>query len=470
LRTIAAQIGALLEARRQIERLKREACGVLVDRPVSLLSRGVHPDPLGKAYEDLLRDPGARVAVAAVGIDAVRLVDESLGHGAGDALMAACVERIVKSVRSTETVARYGDSQIVVILQDVKDSIAATTIAKRILRLFEESVDIEGYALRIRASVGMTMMDAGHRHLIDLIREASSAMYHATSLGEVSIALFTPMLHDIAVNRLRMEGEIRRAIDAREFCLFYQPIFALTTMTLVGFEALVRWQHPKRGLVMPDQFIRIAEETGLIEPIGEWVLREACRQLSAWRRQYPLFAELAVSVNVSAKQFRNDRLFDVVTDALSDAQLDASCLRIEITETVLMEQSDTAVETLLRLRELGVSAHLDDFGCGYSSLNYLKNFPVSTLKIDRSFISSSGVRIANREIVQAVIALAGALDVEIVAEGIETREQLEQLQELGCAHGQGYLLSKPLSAGDALPFAIARSGKQTVELQHSATV
>ncbi|MDQ2858284.1 MAG: GGDEF domain-containing protein [Candidatus Eremiobacteraeota bacterium] len=457
LRALATQVGALLEARRHIRELKgqldqrshtRENFQRLryVDALTGAPDRAQLMRVIARAYARLQANPHMRAAVVLVGVDGVKVVDESLGHGVGDALMGASVERIAHALRAKETVARYGDNQIVVLLEDIENAVEAANIAKRILALFESSFQIGEHSLRVRANVGMTITDGTHQRGADLVRDAASAMYHAKTLGEGTFASFTPALHDMAVKRLRVEGELRRAIDADEFRLYYQPIVALKTTAIVGFEALIRWQHPERGLVMPDEFIGIAEETGLIDPIGDWVLREGCRQMNAWRRQNLEFGSLSLSVNVSARQFNNSRLYDIVRNALDEAQLPPNCLQIELTETALIESSDAAVATLVRLRDLGVAAHLDDFGCGYSSLHYLRKFPVTTLKIDRSFISSSGSGVADPEIVQAVILLAAKLNVDVTAEGIETPEQLDELRTFGCARAQGYYFYKPLDA------------------------
>jgi diguanylate cyclase (GGDEF)-like protein len=471
LRTLAGQVETVLESRREVrelrgrldQRVHAEANFqriVAVDPATGAANRRSVLEIVESTYARLQANPHMRVAIVLIGVEGVKIVDDSIGHGAGDALMTASVERIIDFLPRTESVARYGDCQILVLLDD-SSAAAASDVAGRILELFARPFEIGEQSLRMRANIGVTVTDGTHQRAADLVRDASSAMYHSKTLGEGTFALFTPALREIACTRLRLEGELRRAIEGREFRLHFQPVVSLPTSKLVGFEALIRWQHPERGLIMPDQFISVAEETGLIEPIGEWVIREGCRQLGAWQRAYPGYDELALSVNVSAIQFRNEGLFEIVTSALADAQLDPRCLQIEITETALMEQSDFAVETLDRLRDFGVAAHLDDFGCGFSTLNYLKRFAVTTLKIDRSFISGGpGPGISHPEIVRAVIALATTLRVKITAEGIETREQLDELQAYGCAHGQGYFISKPLSQSDVERFLSATCGKR----------
>jgi EAL domain-containing protein (putative c-di-GMP-specific phosphodiesterase class I) len=279
-------------------------------------------------------------------------------------------------------------------------------------------------------------------------------MYRAKSLGKARYEVFDKTMHAGAMNRLQMETDLRRAIERQEFVLYYQPIVSLETGAICGMEALIRWEHPERGMIMPSNFIPVAEETGLILQIGHWGLREACRQMSEWQNQFPGGDKLHVSVNLSGKQFSQPDLIDQVTDALSDTGLDASGLKLEITESVVMEDIENATTMLKQLRALGVESSIDDFGTGYSSLSYLHRFPSSILKIDRSFVSGMCDQSENFEIIRTIIMLARNLSMTVVAEGVETKEQMMQLRALDCTYAQGYLLSKPMTATAATHFIV----------------
>jgi EAL domain-containing protein (putative c-di-GMP-specific phosphodiesterase class I) len=286
----------------------------------------------------------------------------------------------------------------------------------------------------------------------DVLRDADIAMYQAKSWGKARFAIFDAQMRARAVQRLSLESELRDALDRQEFCLNYQPILDLQHRRLSGFEALLRWRHPERGHIPPGDFIPVAEETGLIVPIGQWVLREACCQMAEWQAHFDHQPPFTVSVNLSARQFKQVNLAQQVAEALAATGLSAQCLKLEITESAIMEEAQAAIATLSQLRALGVQVQIDDFGTGYSSLSYLHRFPVDTLKIDRSFIWRMGVDGDNTEIVRTIITLAHELGMSVIAEGLETPEQLERVTRLACEQGQGFLISRPLAVEQVAQF------------------
>ncbi len=294
------------------------------------------------------------------------------------------------------------------------------------------------------ASIGIALSSTGFDRVEDLLRDADTAMYRAKALGKARHAMFDTAMHARAVLLLQLENDLRRAIDRQEFRIHYQPIMLLETRSLVGFEALLRWQHPDRGLVPPAEFIPVAEDTGLIIPIGRWVLREACRQMYAWQAQFPVTPPLHMDVNLSSKQLSQPELVEEIDQILRETSLDARSLKLEITESVIMENIESVIEMLMQLRSLGIQSCMDDFGTGYSSLSYLHRLPVDGLKIDRSFVSGNGLDLENPNVVQTIMALSRDLGKGAIAEGVETAEQLAQLRRFGCEYGQGYLFSKAL--------------------------
>lgn len=313
----------------------------------------------------------------------------------------------------------------------------------------------------ITASIGIAFSSAHYQKPEELLRDADTAMYQAKSRGKACYALFDPSMHSRAIHQLQIENDMRRALEREEFFLVYQPIVALETQRLVGFEALVRWQHPERGLVNPGEFIPISEETGLILPLGEWVIGEACRQMREWQHAWPaLFeASLLMSLNLSGKQLMQENIVEYVERALTQHQLDPHHLKLEITEGVVMENIEVAMRKLDQLRKLGVKLSIDDFGTGYSSLSYLHRLSTDTLKIDRSFVQQMAENNENAEIVRTIITLAKNLHMDVTAEGIETVEQLEMLRALGCEHGQGYLFAKPMEAHAAFQLITEHTAK-----------
>ena len=392
-------------------------------------------------------------AVFFLDVDRFKIINDSLGHAAGDELLTGISRRLEQSLRSTDTVARFagectlarlGGDEFTVLLAGVRGVVDARMIAERLVSAVAKPFELEGRAVVVSLSVGVVMGDARYQRAEDMVRDADTAMYAAKDRGKARCEIFDTSMLAAAEERLVVESDLRRAIERQEFQLHYQPIVTLSDQQLSGFEALVRWQHPIRGLVPPIGFIPIAEETGLIVPIGLWVLREACRQMRAWDSEFPECANLMINVNLSARQCLHPALVTDVARVLAETGLEPQRLKLEITESLVLEGSDEVIGILQALRRLGVQLGLDDFGMGYSALSYLQQLPVQTLKIDRSFVS--GIQNAgNVEIVRAILSLASGLSMNVTAEGVETADQAARLKDLSCEFGQGYFFDRPLT-------------------------
>ena len=390
------------------------------------------------------RSSGARIGLVLLDLDRFKVVNESLGHAAGDLLLTQVGQRLVAAARSTDTVARLGSDEFGILLGAVRSVREAELVAARVESAIAEPFDLDGQEVSVGASLGLAVGRALATYPSDLLKEAEIALHRAKMDPVRSTVLFDPEMRAQTLERATLEHDLRRAIERSELCLHYQPLVDLESGAVLGMEALLRWQHPVRGLVPPLSFIPLAEETGLILPIGRWVLETACRQVREWQREVPAAASLVVSVNLSARQFAQADLIVSVAAILDHAGLTPGSLELEITESVVMDQSEAAIERLRGLRALGVKLVLDDFGTGYSSLAYLRRLPLDTIKIDRSFVIGLGTDEADLPIVQAVISLAHGLGVDVVAEGIETAEQLQRLRELACDRGQGFFFARPL--------------------------
>jgi diguanylate cyclase (GGDEF)-like protein len=390
------------------------------------------------------RATGTRVALILLDLDRFKVVNESLGHAAGDLLLVQVGERLVAAARSTDTVARLGSDEFGILLGPVRSVRETERVASRVEAAIADPFDLDGTEVTIGASMGIAVGSATMPHPFDLLKQAEIALHRAKADPVRTTVLFDPEMHAQTIDRATLESDLRRAIERSELRLHYQPLVDLATGTVLGMEALLRWQHPARGIVPPLSFIPLAEETGLILPIGRWVLETACNQLRDWQRRIPAASRLSLSVNLSSRQFAESGLISNVAAILDHAGLDPACLELEITESVVMDQSEASVERLQGLRALGVKLALDDFGTGYSSLSYLRQLPLDTIKVDRSFVSGLGTDPADIPIVQAVISLAHGLGIDVVAEGIETGTQLALLRELACDRGQGYWFSRPL--------------------------
>ncbi|MEA5535242.1 PAS domain S-box protein [Crocosphaera sp. XPORK-15E] len=410
-----------------------------------LPNRILFMDRLEHALERQKRRPDFSFAVLFLDLDEFKVVNDSLGHSIGDQLLQEIARRLHQCLRSDDTLARLGGDEFAILLEDIGNLKDAIKIAERIHQDLTQPFNLDAQDVFINTSIGIALSIPEYKVAAEILRDADTAMYRAKADGKACYAIFDQKMHDRAVTRLQLETDLRRAIERKEFELYYQPIIALATGKLTGFEALIRWQHPQRNLVSPGHFIPIAEETGLIIPMGEWILEEACQQLKTWQTQFPEFADLKVSVNLSSKQLKYANLIDTLDKILEKTQLENHFLKVEITESLLMENVQAATEILLKIKQRNIEICLDDFGTGYSSLSYLHRFPVNTLKIDRSFVMRMEPNNDNAEIVRAIVSLAHILGMDIIAEGVETELQLAQLRWLGCEQGQGYFFAKPLS-------------------------
>jgi diguanylate cyclase (GGDEF)-like protein/PAS domain S-box-containing protein len=383
-------------------------------------------------------------AVLFLDLDRFKVVNDSLGHHVGDELLVAVSGRLKGCLRETDTVARFGGDEFAVLLEELEDSAHAVMVAERIAAAVAAPVNLSGYEVFTAASIGIALGEAGHDRPEYLLRNADMAMYRAKGAGGARCEVFDRAMHARALARLQMETDLRRALARGEFVLHYQPIVALATGRMVGVEALCRWRHPEQGMIPPSDFIGTAEETGIIVPLGEWVLEEACQRLAEWRLEFE-HARIAMSVNLSARQFAHPGLVGHIRRTLADTGLDARHLKLELTESVLMEGGGTAAAMLQQLQALGIDLQLDDFGTGYSSLAYLHRFPIGALKIDRSFVSRMHPENATAQLVRTIAGMAKGLDLAVTAEGVETPAQLAQVRDIGCDFAQGFLLSPPLT-------------------------
>jgi diguanylate cyclase (GGDEF)-like protein/PAS domain S-box-containing protein len=440
------QMQDITERKRAEEQLHHAA---FYDAMTGLPNRALFTDQLQLTIERVKQSPDQVFAVLFLDVDRFKNINDSLGHVFGDQLLSTIARRLEKCVRPEDTVARFGGDEFAILLNSIKHSVDAIRVADRVKLELAQSFNLCGQEIFTTASIGIALSSTGYKHPEELLRDADTAMYRAKAQGKGRHEVFDKVMHARAISLLQLENDLRRAIEREEFVIHYQPIVKLETGVVSGFEALVRWQHPERGLVSPLEFIPLAEETELIIPISHLVLRESCRQIRQWQLQSPAMASLSISVNLSGKQFKQSGLVEYIKQTLQETNLAAASLRLEITESVVMENAEIATAMLRQLRSLGVQLSIDDFGTGYSSLSYLHRLPVNNLKIDRSFVSQMRPGNENSEIVRTIITLARNLGMEVVAEGIETEEQLAQLKALACDYGQGYLLSKPVTAETA---------------------
>jgi len=424
------------------ERTKEIEHQAFHDKLTGLPNRALYMDRLDIALDKARRNRSG-MATIFVDLDNFKLVNDSLGHGSGDELLRSVSRVLLDSVRPGDTVARLGGDEFTIIIEDLASVEAAVEVARRILAQLRRPIGLGDSEAFASASLGIAYTDSLNITSETLLRNADTAMYRAKNTGKSNYVVFDETMEDYALERLELETSLRKALQNHEICVWYQPTIDLKTKQMVGAEALARWLHPTRGLVSPGQFIPIAEDTGLIIPIGYWVLEESCRQAKAWMKEYQL-SEFILSVNLSGKQLQREDVVDRVRDILFRTQFPPEFLKIEITESVLMHDRDDVVEKMNKLKDMGIKLALDDFGTGYSSLATLRSFPIDTLKIDRAFICRLGSEEGANAIVEAILAVARTMHMDVTGEGIETGLQEQIVQGMGCTTGQGYLYDKPL--------------------------
>jgi len=415
----------------------------LHDSLTGLANRALLMDRLDLALGRKRRDPSKSFAILFLDLDRFKLINDSLGHLVGDLLLKEVSQRLSSTVREVDTVARLGGDEFVVILEEIENLSGAKRAAERLQEALSEPFYLDQHVVHASGSIGIALGTRPHARPEEILRDADLALYQAKSLGGGGFALFDQSMLQRAVTQFELEDDLRRALDVEGMRLHYQPIRSLASRQIMGFEALIRWEHPTRGLLHPADFLGIAEDTGLIIPIGEWVVVTALRQLRAWKGQFPGFNDLSMSINLSASQLADDNMVERVQEALQAAEVDPELLHLEITESIMIEDGVLAAHRLSQLRNLGVRVDIDDFGTGYSSLSVLHNFPVDCLKVDRSFVNRIENGGRDAKIVQTVISLADTLQLDVIAEGIETEDQLIRLMGLGCSMGQGLLLGAP---------------------------
>jgi diguanylate cyclase (GGDEF)-like protein len=418
------------------------------DALTGLPNRSLFTDHLRVALQRARQNEEYLFGVLFLDLDRFKNINDSLGHPCGDELLKLVARSLESCIRQTDMVARFGGDEFAILLDAIQDESDAVRVAEKVQQAISAPFKLASHEAITTASIGVALSTSGYTEAEDIIRDADTAMYRAKDRGKARCEIFDTAMHTRAVTLLRLESDLRRALEKDELCVYYQPIVSLVSGDLYGFEALVRWQHPERGIIAPDDFVPLAEETGLILPIGLHVLRDACNQLRKWQQYSLSNRDLIMSVNLSGKQLMQLDLIERIEEVLHESQINPWHLKLEITETVVMENPELAAVTLAKLRSLGVRLSIDDFGTGYSSLSYLNRFPVDTLKIDRSFVTSMNAADENLQIVKTIITLAGNLGMQVVAEGVETEEQLEQLRSLKCQYGQGFYFSKPLDVVD----------------------
>ena len=425
------------------------------DPLTGLPNRLLFIDRLNRLIKYSKRRKNHSFAVVFMDLDGFKMINDSMGHMVGDQLLVGVAERLEKCLRATDTlarlrdtytVARLGGDEFTVLLDDLKDPNDAKIAADRLMKALKPPFLLAGKEVYTSVSIGIAQSNPVYEGPDEMLRDADTAMYHAKSLGKGRYEVFDAKMRASVMARLQLETDLRHALERREFRNFYQPIVNLASGEIAGFEALLRWQHPTRGLLGPIEFIGVVEETGLIRELGWWNLSEACRQIGEWRAASPANRDLIISVNLSAKQFLQPNLVADIANLLREIKLPPDALKLEITESTVMKDPSGAVEMLRQIKSLGVRLAIDDFGTGYSSLSYLHRFPLDTLKIDRSFISSMDDDGDGMEIARTILPMAKNLRLDVVAEGVETLEQFELLKKFNCAFGQGYYFSKPLSA------------------------
>ncbi|MFL6258109.1 MAG: EAL domain-containing protein [Thermoanaerobaculia bacterium] len=444
----------ITDRKRAEEKLLHDA---LHDELTGLPNRALFMDRLRQSMERSRREPERLTAVLFLDLDRFKIVNDSLGHLVGDELLTQITSSLAAALRPSDTIARVGGDEFAILLEGGRDVSDAVRVADRIHDRLAAPINLRGHEVFVTASIGIAVHTPEYHRPEDLLRDADTAMYRAKSQGRACHVVFNRVMHRFVMARLQLETDLRRAVERGQLRVYYQPFVDLASGEVTGFEALLRWLHPRRGLLPPEEFLSVAEETGLIVPIGRFVLLEGCRQIRELQIKHPELGALKLSVNLSNKQFFQADLFNQIEEALTVSGLDPACLGLEITEGVIIRHADSAASRFSRLKSLGVQLYLDDFGKGYSSLNYLHRFPMDILKIDRSFVSRIEEAEGNLAIVRAIVTLAHQLGMEVVAEGIQTEEQRIRLRTLGCEYGQGFFLSEPVPADRAEELLMRRA-------------
>ncbi|MBI4684553.1 MAG: bifunctional diguanylate cyclase/phosphodiesterase [Nitrospirae bacterium] len=427
------------------EKLRHLTC---YDALTDLPNRALFLDSIKASIARVYRQKGCMFAVLLLELDRFKNINDSHGYTTGDQLLIEVAERLKNHVRPFDTAARLGGDVFAILLANIKNIGDVIRATERLHNEVKLPVKIYNHEVYTTASIGITVGKTGFEKPEDILREADTAMHKAKALGRACYVIFDETMHAQATSHLQLENGLQSAVEKNEFLLNYQPIVLSDTNEIVGFEALLRWKFPEKGLLSPKEFIPLAEETGLIIPIGRWVLREACMQMQAWHSQFPEKSHLTISVNISIRQFTPD-LVDTIKETLKETGLSPNSLKLEITESVIMNNPETATNIFSQLKDLDIKVQMDDFGTGYSSLGYLYIFPLDALKIDRSFIKSMCHNESTMEVVKTIISMAHNMKMEVIAEGVETISQLEELRKLKCDFYQGYWFSKPLGKEDA---------------------
>jgi diguanylate cyclase (GGDEF)-like protein/PAS domain S-box-containing protein len=441
------------EAQEQLFRLAHH------DSVTGLPNRTLFNDRLRQARA-MARRANMLMAVLFLDLDRFKIINDTLGHPVGDQLLRLVGERLVGCLREIDTIARVGGDEYTIVLVDLREFSAIEHVAQKILAAIKNPFNVDGHELFMTTSIGIAVYPADGEDLDNLVKKADIAMYHAKSAGRNNFQFYSPALDENVARKLKLMNSLQKALDQREFLVYYQPKYDIGTGRITALEALLRWKHPEFGLVYPDDFVPLSEEMGLIIPLGEWVLREACRQNKAWQEQG--FPRVRIAVNLSPYQFKHKGLVAMIMGILEETGMEAELLELEITESVIMQNPDMAVETLCAVREQGIHISIDDFGTGYSSLAHLKKFSVNTLKIDKAFVRDVEANSTDAAIATAIIAMGNSLNLRVIAEGVETEGQLTFLRENKCDEAQGFFLSVPLPA-ELVPGLVSKEGRYSRE-------
>lgn len=425
------------------------------DTLTGLFNRALFLNRLTLAISRIKRNPKSSFAVLYLDIDRFKLVNKTFGHVTGDRLLMVAANRLNKLLRSVDTLARFGGDEFAILVEDVEDSEGAAIVAERILKQISAPYRLKKQDIHITGSIGVVLGSSAYEHPDQILRDADNAMYFSKEHGGNHYTVFEAGMHVLTRKRLEIETDLRNATLAGEISVFYQPIVSLRSGTITGFEALCRWKHPKYGMIPPAEFIPVAEETGIIQELGAFVLEESCKKLRQLEEKFPGVDRFTMSINISGKQFKRADFVDMVHDCIQKTGVNPYHIKLELTESVLLEDADLAVETITRLKAQGIRVVIDDFGTGYSSLSYIRRFPFDALKVDRSFVGSMGDAAQSREIIKSIIALAHSLGLEVVAEGVEAELHKDMLSDMNCELAQGFLFSKPV-AGDILDALLER--------------